>query len=214
MSRTVQSSSLLAAASAALGLAMFSSAGPALAAYKVVGPDGRVTYTDRPPSDRPAATLKTNGTVVPNTGLPFELQKIATQYPVTFYTSPSCLPCDAGRQMLQGRGIPYVEKTVETAEDILTLQKREGVQQLPVLKIGSKQLVGFAQADWVAYLDAAGYPAKSALPASYKQPAATPLVAPDVKGPVPDPLRLQADTPSNISPPPSPTPPAPPGFRF
>lgn len=211
MSRTVQSSSLL--ATAALGLAIFS-AGPALAAYKVVGPDGRVTYTDRPPADRPAATLKTNGTMVPNTGLPFELQKTATQYPVTFYTSAKCPPCDAGRQMLQGRGIPYVEKTVETAEDILALQKREGVQQLPVLKIGSKQLLGFAQADWVAYLDAAGYPAKSALPGSYKQPAATPLVPPEVKGPVPEPLRLQADTPSNIGPAPSPTPPAPPGFKF
>ena len=210
MSRYLQSSSLLATA---LGLTLLS-AGPAWALYKVVGPDGRITYTDRPPSDRPAATLKTNGTVVQATGLPFELQRIASQYPVTFYSSSKCAPCDGGRQMLQGRGIPYIEKTVETSEDILSLQKLEGVQQLPVLKVGSKQLLGFAQTDWSAYLDAAGYPAKSALPASYKQPAPTPLVAPEVKAPVPEPLRLQADTPSNVSPAPSPTPPAPPGFKF
>ncbi|RZL04307.1 MAG: glutaredoxin family protein, partial [Rubrivivax sp.] len=190
MSRHLQSSSLLAAA---VGLALLQ-AGPAWALYKVVAPDGRVTYTDRPPSDRPAATLKTNGTVAATTGLPFELQKVANQYPVTFYSSTKCPPCDAARQMLQSRGIPYTEKTVETSEDILTLQKREGVQQLPVLKVGSKQLVGFAQADWVGYLDAAGYPAKSALPASYKQPPATPLVPPDIKAAVPEPLRLQADT--------------------
>jgi glutaredoxin len=210
MSRYLQPSSLLATV---VGLTLLS-AGPAWALYKVVGPDGRVTYTDRPPADRPAATIKSNGSVVPTSGLPFELQRVASQYPVTFYSSSKCAPCDGARQMLQGRGIPYTEKTVETSEDILTLQKREGVQQLPVLKVGSKQLVGFAQADWAGYLDAAGYPAKSALPSSYKQPAATPLVAPEVRAPVPDPLRLDADTPSNISPAPNPTPPAPPGFKF
>ncbi|CAH0352717.1 glutaredoxin domain-containing protein [Aquabacterium sp. CECT 9606] len=210
MSRYVQSSSLLASL---VGLTLLS-AGPAWALYKVVGPDGRVTYTDRPPADRPAATLKTNGTVVQATGLPFELQRVASQYPVTFYSSSKCPPCDSARQMLQGRGIPYTEKTVETSEDILTLQKQEGVQQLPVLKVGSKQLVGFTQADWSGYLDAAGYPAKSALPNTYKQPAATPLVPPEVRAPVPEPLRLQTDTPSNVSPSPNPTPPPPPGFKF
>lgn len=210
MSRYVQSSSLLASL---VGLTLLS-AGPAWALYKVVAPDGRVTYTDRPPVDRPAATIKTNGTVVQATGLPFELQRVASQYPVTFYSSSKCPPCDSARQMLQGRGIPYTEKTVETSEDILTLQKQEGVQQLPVLKVGSKQLVGFTQTDWSGYLDAAGYPAKSALPTSYKQPAATPLVPPEVRAPVPEPLRLQTDTPSNVSPAPNPTPPPPPGFKF
>lgn len=210
MSRYVQSSSLLASL---VGLTLLG-AGPAWALYKVVAPDGRVTYTDRPPVDRPAATIKTNGTVVQATGLPFELQRVASQYPVTFYSSSKCPPCDSARQMLQGRGIPYTEKTVETSEDILTLQKQEGVQQLPVLKVGSKQLVGFTQTDWSGYLDAAGYPAKSALPTSYKQPAATPLVPPEVRAPVPEPLRLQTDTPSNVSPAPNPTPPPPPGFKF
>ncbi|MDO9003731.1 MAG: glutaredoxin domain-containing protein [Aquabacterium sp.] len=210
MSRYLQSSSLLATA---VGLALLS-AGPAWALYKVVAPDGRVTYTDRPPTDRPAATLKTNGTVVQATGLPFELQRVVSQYPVTFYSSSKCVPCDGARQMLQGRGIPYVEKTVDTSEDILSLQKLEGLQQVPILKVGSKQLVGFAPADWGAYLDAAGYPAKSALPTSYKQAPATPLVPPDLRAPVPEPLRLQADTPTNVSPAPNPTPPPPPGFRF
>ena len=211
MSRYLQSSSLL--ATTLVGLTLLTTS-PAWALYKVVAPDGRVTYTDRPPTDRPAATIKTNGTVVQANGLPYELQRIASQYPVTFYSSSKCAPCDGARQMLQGRGIPYVEKTVETSEDILSLQKQEGVQQLPVLKVGSKQLVGFAQADWSGYLDAAGYPAKSALPASYKQPPATPLVPPEVRVPVPEPLRLQADTPTNVSPAPNPTPPPPPGFRF
>jgi hypothetical protein len=33
---------------------------PAWALYKVVGPDGRVTYTDRAPTDQPAKALKTS----------------------------------------------------------------------------------------------------------------------------------------------------------
>lgn len=213
MSRHLQSSSLL--ATALMGLTLLGT-GPAWALYKVVGPDGRITYTDRPPADRPAATIKTNGTVVQASGLPYELQRVVSQYPVTFYSSSKCGPCDGARQMLQGRGIPYVEKTVETSEDILSLQKLEGTQQVPILKVGSKQLVGFAQADWSSYLDAAGYPAKSALPASYKQAPGTPLVVPEVRTPTAaqEPLRLQADTPSNVSPAPNPTPPPPPGFKF
>ena len=211
MNRYLQFSSLWATV---VGLTLLS-AGPAWALYKVVAPDGRITYTDRPPTDRPAATLKTNGTVVFSASLPFELQRIVSQYPVTFYASSKCPPCDTARQMLQSRGIPYSEKTVETSEDILTLQKREGVQQLPVLKVGSKQLVGFTQSDWLAYLDAAGYPATSSLPPSYKQPSPTPLVTPEARSTTSsEPLRLQADTPSNVSPAPSPTPATPPGFKF
>ncbi|RZI83945.1 MAG: glutaredoxin family protein [Rubrivivax sp.] len=198
-----------------MGLALLS-AGPAWALYKVVGPDGRVTYTDRPPVDRPAVAIKTNGSTVATDGLPFELQRVVGRYPVTLYTSSKCAPCDAARQMLQGRGVPYVEKTVETADDIKALQQQENAQQLPVGKIGSKQLIGFAQADWVSYLDAAGYPAKSVLPSNYRQPLATPLApAPTTTAVVPEQPNLKgADTPSNVSPPPSPTPNVPPGFKF
>ena len=74
---------------------------PAWALYKVVGPDGRITYTDRAPTDKPAQALKTNGAAVSTEGLPFELQRVVGRYPVTLFTSAKCAPCDAARQMLK-----------------------------------------------------------------------------------------------------------------
>lgn len=151
-------------------------ASPAWALYKVVGPDGRVTYSDRAPSDQPAVNIKTNGSAKPAQNLPFELAGIASRYPVVLFTGPKCAPCDSGREALQTRGIPFTEKTVESQDDIEALKRQENAGQLPVLKVGSKTLLGYTRTEWMSYLDAAGYPAASALPANYRQVPASPLV--------------------------------------
>ncbi|MBP7132998.1 MAG: glutaredoxin family protein [Aquabacterium sp.] len=186
---------------------------PAWAQYKVVGPDGRVTYTDRPPVDRPAQAVKSSGAAGNNPALPYALRNVVTRYPVTLYTSANCPACDGGRTLLQGRGIPFTEKTVNTTEDARVLQSREGTNSVPVIRIGSKQVTGFEQGEWTSYLDAAGYPQQSALPNGYRQPAATPL-APTANPPQ---LAPEADPAPKTSPEPTPAPPAgkaPPGFRF
>ncbi|OYY84312.1 MAG: NrdH-redoxin, partial [Acidovorax sp. 28-64-14] len=64
-----------------------------------------------------------------------------------------------------------------TNEDIQALQRLGGESSLPFLTIGSQQLKGFSDTEWSQFLDAAGYPKSSQLPASYRQAAATPLVA-------------------------------------
>ena len=102
---------------------------------------------------------------------------VASRYPVTFYTAPDCVPCGAARNMLSNRGIPFAEKTVTTSEDIEALKRLAGVPSLPFLTIGGQQLRGFAEAEWVQYLDAAGYPRTSQLPPGYARTPATPLVA-------------------------------------
>ncbi len=187
----------------------------AWALYKVVGPDGKVTYTDRPPSDQPAQAIRSNGAKSATDGLPFEVQRIAIKYPVTLYTSTNCTACDTGRELLKARGIPFQEKTVITADDIRAFSRLEGTDQLPVLRIGQKQIIGLNQTDWTSYLDAAGYPAKSVLPPSYKWAAPSPLVPPpDAAPPAPDggfarpaPRRDDsANTPASGD--------TPPGFRF
>lgn len=160
---------------------------PAWALYKVVGPDGKITYTDRPPSDQPVQALKANGAKASTEGLPFELQRIAGKYPVTLYTSSTCSSCDTGRQLLKSRGVPFVEKTITTSDDIRAFAKLENTDQLPVIRIGQKQIIGFNQSDWVSYIDAAGYPAKSELPLNYRWPAPAPLVPPpEAKATAPD----------------------------
>ncbi len=151
------------------------SAGHAMALYKVVGPDGKVTYTDRAPGDKPSQSLKTNGAVSDTASLPLEVRQAAARFPVTLYTMADCATCDQARSALKARGVPFTEKTVRTAEDGKALQNLEGSSSLPIVRIGKQQLKGFASRDWQTYLDAAGYPKQSVLPKTYQWPAPTPL---------------------------------------
>ena len=62
------------------------------------------------------------------------------------------------------RGVPYAEKRVSTEEDIQALERLIGGRSVPGATIGPQVLRGLNMADWVAYLDAAGYPRESRLP--------------------------------------------------
>jgi glutaredoxin len=165
--------------------------------YRIVGPDGRITFSDQPPLDAtkgatPAKTVPLPGAGVStgNAALPFELRQAASRYPVTLYSAPSCAPCGAGRALLSSRGIPFAEKTVTTNEDIDALKRLATGATLPMLTIGGQQLRGFSEAEWTQFLDAAGYPKTSQLPSGYAQAPAAPLVAadqPQRARPAPDP---------------------------
>lgn len=184
---------------------------PAWSAYKVVGPDGKVTYTDRPPADRPAQSIKPNGQAASTEALPYELRQVVSRFPVTLYTAKGCVSCDAARQLLKSRGVPFTEKTVDTNDDIRLFKEREGSEQLPTVRIGKQQIIGLRQADWNSYLDAAGYPAQSALPLNHQDPAPTPLAPPKPSAAPVTPAATAtpsspADTPARGN--------APPGFRF
>lgn len=147
--------------------------------YRIVGPDGKVTFSDRPPPDanaQPARTPST-GPAQPNAQLPLELRQAANRFPVTLYTGADCAPCTSARNLLVSRGVPFTERTVSTNEDITALQRLSGNASLPFGTIGGQQLAGFSETEWTQYLDAAGYPKQSRLPPGYRQPAATPLVA-------------------------------------
>jgi glutaredoxin len=167
--------------------------------YRSVGPDGRVVFSDKPmasapgstargrpgnegenAANRPDASAAPAATATPNpgvalNGLPFELRQVASRYPVTLYTSTPCAPCDAGRTLLRQRGVPFIERQIKTNEDIEALAKLSGDAGMPFLSIGGKPVKGFSDGEWHGYLDAAGYPSVSQLPASYRGPDPTPL---------------------------------------
>jgi len=149
--------------------------------YRIVGQDGRVTFSDKAPLDANARVGTATAIPMPSAGpensaLPFELRQAASRYPVTLYTGPGCAPCVTGRALLSERGIPFTERTVTTNEDIDALKRLAGAPSLPFLTIGGQQLKGFSEIEWVQFLDAAGYPKTSQLPSSYTPPPATALV--------------------------------------
>lgn len=175
--------------------------------YRIVGPDGKITFSDQPPpiasnaktSAAPGASARIAGS-----SLPFELRQVSGKYPVTLYTGDNCGPCSAARSMLITRGVPFTERTVNTADDAQTLQRLSGDNSLPFATVGGQQLKGFSDVEWTQFLNAAGYPAASVLPSSYRQPPATPLVsvatAPTVDAPRPSPQPARAEVPAQAAP--------------
>jgi glutaredoxin len=185
---------------------------PAHAMYKIVGPDGRVTYTDRPP-------LAGQGHAVPmgraaggssEVSMPLVLREAMTRFPVTLYTTADCQPCEAGRALLRQRGVPFQERTGgSTNADQEAWLRLTGSLDTPALTIGSQLLRGFSPSVWSSYLDTAGYPRESRLPANYQLPAATPLVEP-----APPREATAPRTPPRRPPEPPPVEPAPGSIRF
>ena len=177
--------------------------------YRIVGSDGKVTFSDKPPvtegTPRVGAANSSSATGGVSAGLPYELRQVASKYPVTLYVGDNCGPCGAGRSMLTSRGIPFAEKTVSSNEDAQALQRLSGESSLPFMTIGSQQLKGFSDSEWTQFLDAAGYPSSSTLPASYRQPAATPLVA-IAAAPTPAVATVPAARPAAPAPAPRPAP--------
>ena len=201
---------ILSLATSVAAAAMFTSL-PAQALYKVVGPDGKVTYTDQPSvsTENKVQSVGTRGSVANDVALPFDLRQAVQRYPVTLYVAPDCSPCDAGRQLLRQRGIPFSEKLVTTADDSNALQRLTGTTSLPAVTIGAQVVRGWQREDWVSYLDAAGYPKESRLPANFPQGKAEPLTEARQAAPSPSPQRT-APAPAPAA---EPAPP-PSGIRF
>ena len=117
---------------------------------------------------------------------------------------------------ITARGVPFTEKTVSSNADIAALQKLTGADSLPALTIGAQQLKGFSDAQWSQYLDAAGYPKQSQLPATWRSPAPTALTsdrpAPSAASASAPNAAASAPPEPSVSPPLSPTNPN--GIRF
>jgi len=157
-----------------IGVMACAAAFGAQAQYKYIGPDGKVVYSDQPPPPN-AKVLEKKG---PGSGsssgggeLPFALQKAVKSAPVTLYTAGNCgAACTEARSYLNKRGVPFAEKTVNTADDAVKFKKDLATDQLPVMTVGSTKQVQWQQDAWATALTAAGYPADNQLPQGYKNP--------------------------------------------
>jgi glutaredoxin len=162
----------------AVALLLACAASHAQQVYRSIGPDGKVTFSDRPPAAgaaAPVAGLEPTGSA--NAALPYELQQAVSRYPVVLYTAAQdCAPCSAAKTLLQQRGVPFSERTIATPEDSDALQKISGRTDVPFATVGGQHLQGFSSTEWTQYLDAAGYPRQSQLPPNYRAAAARPLV--------------------------------------
>lgn len=189
----------------------------AQAVYRIVAPDGKVTFSDKPPvanAGAPASGVAGKTPELAAAVLPLELRQAVNKYPVVLYTASNCAPCGSGRALLSRRGVPFTEKTVNTAEDADALQRISGGNSLPFLTIGGQHIKGYSDSEWTQFLDAAGYPKTSVLPSTYRSVSATPLVALQKPAPADKPDTAAPDAPAAPSAAPTASPSNPAGIRF
>jgi glutaredoxin len=151
--------------------------------YRSVGPDGKVTFSDTPPppsvnnAEIAGSSSATGSAVIVGSALSYELQQVASRYPVTLYTGDNCGPCASGRNLLNARGIPFAERTVNHARRCRRAAAHERRHQPAFLDHRRQQIKGYSDTEWTQFLDAAGYPKTSQLPPGYRAAAPAPFVA-------------------------------------
>ena len=141
------------------------------ATYKWVDAEGRVNYSDTPPSGavKPLDSAAASPAPAGDAQLPYPLRAAAARYPVKLYTSRDCGVCDSARAHLAQRGIPFAEQLLRTEADVEAF-KRLGFSErsVPALAVGREKTGGFDPQGWDLLLDAAGYPKTSMLPRGWQ----------------------------------------------
>ena len=148
----------------ALGIAAITVAGGAFAqtqVYRYTDTDGRVVYSDRPPSgDAKNVQMKKLGANFVSTSEPGYASALAAErFPVTLYTFQCGEVCQNAESLLNKRGVPFAIVNVSEPEGQTRLQAVASEGVAPVLAVGDKMIAkGYNEARWQAMLDEAGYP--------------------------------------------------------
>jgi len=143
-------------------IAVLAATGAQAQYFRWVDEQGKTHFGDRPP---PSAAGKAEtmryGAPGADKQPPFAVRQAMANFPVALYVSPDCGEyCQAGRDYLKLRGIPFAEKDASSPESATALaQLLEGNKNVvPVLTVGPKHARGWQREDWARLLDAAGYP--------------------------------------------------------
>jgi glutaredoxin len=130
--------------------------------YRWVDKDtGQTIFSDQPPPPgaKHVVTI-TAGERIDEQQLPYATRQAAEKFPVTLYTTATCVDeCKQARDMLNRRGIPFLEKMLKSNEESAELSKILGSEAaVPSLIVGQQTFKGLDSGAWSNLLDLAGYP--------------------------------------------------------
>ena len=101
---------------------------------------GQINYGDRPPPDAQNIIKIDLMTIGENTQslLPYLVRRAASNFPVMLFTSKNCPPCGSAREFLTKRGVPFAERTIESADDSMEFKRLTGADA-PVVRYMRRQ---------------------------------------------------------------------------
>jgi len=151
--------------------------------YRWIDQNGRVHYSDTPPPPQAARQVEKRSlqsSVIETSSLPYGLQQAAKANPVTLYTYSGCKEaCANARRLLDKRGVPYKEVSVDEPAKREELKRVSGDTNVPVLVVGKAVKQGYEESMYNVALDEAGYPKSSQLlPGQQARQADAPAPAP------------------------------------
>lgn len=129
--------------------------------YRWIDPKtGATMITDTPPPGNAQKINRSqNESPADATGVSYATRRAMENFPVTLYTASDCPnECQEARALLNKRGIPFTEKTLQKPEDFNELKTLVGGAFVPSLKVGSHSIKGFQSDSYHQLLDQAGYP--------------------------------------------------------
>lgn len=152
--------------------------------YKLVDEQGNVTFTDiKPEADASGVEELDTSLSAAGEDATADLDQLAEDAPITFYSASDCAACDMVRTYLKDSNLPYTE--VEVADDYDAQQQMKqavGNLNVPTVTVGERTLTGFNASALDAILDVAGYPVGEAAAAPAPQPANEESVETDETG--------------------------------
>lgn len=162
--------------------------------YRWTDKDGKVHFSDSPPPPGARNVTKkgvpVQGPSAATPNVPFATQQAMKDFPVTLYSTPGCEACDLARKMLNARGVPFKEVSVNSEKDLAQLQGAVGSNSVPSMIVGPSVVKGFEEGAYNRALDTAGYPRAGIVPArNQAEPKTGDLPPPAAKPAAPPPAK-------------------------
>ena len=129
--------------------------------YKVVGADGKITYTDQPPADRKSTTAlrfaDAPSTPLPESVLKYqaalqksmqgrlaEAKKIDVGGSATLFSAAWCGYCTQAKAYMRAKGIGYREVDIDTPDGGRAYFEAGGERGVPLLMADGRRIQGFS----------------------------------------------------------------------
>lgn len=125
--------------------------------YRWVDAGGRIVYSDSPPKQGGAKSVRLETNVVAPTAPPEPKAAAVQGDRVKLYTTTWCGYCKKARAYLRSRNIPFDDIDVETTDRGRREYREMGGNGVPVIFVGERRMDGYDQGGLQDMLKAAGW---------------------------------------------------------